>query len=128
MTTINLLKHDDVSIALFAMVSRQLPYSSPEWQKLGATRDPGTPGVVEIVLTLNGVVIPDPVEALTAIINRELGRLNELASQRALEMVSEAGLNGVREAHDKLVRDIESARFELRRALRDKAGCEFNDD
>ncbi len=121
--TIDLLTSDAVSIVLLNAISEQVPPDSAAFGAIGATH-----GKVTIQLFLNGVEIPDPVGALTKVINGELARIDEHASTKAIQMIGDAGLDGIAEALDKTRRTMEDARFELKKTLREKAGAVFYDD
>ncbi len=127
-TTVNLLDSSAVATALMNAICEQLPPGSPQWDRIVDMQRATDRGVVEITLTLNGVAVVDPVAALTNVLNRELERLNQMASQRALEMVTQAGLDGIEQAMRKTRETMEQADWALRKALRDKAGATFYDD
>lgn len=119
--TVNLLDSTALSIILLNAISEQVPLDSPEFDSIKASQ-----GKVTIQLLVNGVSIPDPIKALTNVINQEWKRIDEAAGQRALEMISNAGLNGIHEAMEKTRRTMEQAESELKTALR-KVGAEFYD-
>lgn len=105
-------------------ISEQFPHASPAWDHIADTRDPKTPGVVTIALTINGVDVPDPVRALTNVINRELARVDELATARVHEIIAESGLTALHDATQKLHDTFENLDSHVRDKLR-AAGMTF---
>ncbi len=126
--TICILDRTDLSVCLMNLVCQQVPHAGPEWDRICNTRDPKTPGVVTVELLINGVSIPDPIKGLTALVAEIEADIERLASARALQMVSKAGLEGIEEAMRKVRETMEQADWALRDALRKKAGATFYDD
>ncbi len=126
MPTIRLLEQNALSVSLMNIIGDTM--SPADFARIAVPCEPKEPGSAEIKLTLNGVEVPDPIGNLTKLINAEMARVNATASEIALEMVTKAGLDGIEDALRKVRGTLETADWNLRKTLRDKAGAEFYDN
>ncbi len=122
---IHLLDSNALSISLMNVIGET--FSQADFARMAQPCDPKVPGSAVIRLTLNGVEVPDPIGNLTKMLNAEMGRIDQRASELALEMVSKAGLDGIEDALHKVRETMEQADWALRDTLRTKAGATFHD-
>lgn len=77
--------------------------------------------ICEVEMRINGVEV-DVVKTLTAIYERESARINQLAGEKALEMITSIGLGSIRDT-------LYEADWRIREALRQKfPDIEFSKD
>lgn len=99
---------------LMHLLTVGVPHTDPRFQVVA--KDSGR---VEVKILLNGVEMVDPIGGLETFMERVVEHFDRKASEKALELVSAAGL-------DKLRETIESADFQIREKLI-QAGAVFND-
>lgn len=119
--TLSLVDRSNLGICLMNIVSAQFKPDSPEFAALARNG-----GVVEVRLTLNGVEVADPVGALNEVIAKHSEEFDRVSAEKALAMVSEAGLSKVTESLERLRDTVDEAADDLRRTLREKAGARFD--
>lgn len=125
-THVSLIDNTNIGIALLAVVTEAFPVSreqTPEWTAL--SKDGGH---VEVQISLNGVALPNPAKALSIVLDRELARINEMAAKRALEMVTESGLEGIRAEIGKIEEMMRQSQWAFRKLIQEKTGVEIEVD
>lgn len=92
---------------LMHLVTQGIPHTDPRFQAFVKTA-----GEVEVKILLNGVEIPNPIEGLESFMERVQDTVDSEAGKKALELVSAAGL-------DKLRDTLELADWQIRQRLKE---------
>jgi len=92
---------------LMHLVTQGIPHTDPRFQAFVKTG-----GEVEVKILLNGVEIPNPIEGLESFMVRVEETVDREAGKKALELVSAAGL-------DKLRQTLEDVDWKIRERLKE---------
>lgn len=114
-THLNLTFRSLAESFLMHLVTQGIPHTDPRFQAFVKTA-----GEVEVKILLNGVEIPNPIEGLESFMGRVQDTVDAEAGKKALELVSAAGL-------DKLRETLEQADWQIRDRLRE-VGVKIDED
>ncbi len=115
---IDILGNDTAAIILFESLIR-----TKNWQNKVLNADGTANRQVDVCLTIDGIEI-DIISTINDMWTRQSKSIEELAAKRALEIISEVGLEELRKIED----DIRNVKYDIRKKIEKVTDYKFSDD